>query len=77
MGAGLKRAFAAARATRKPKKCSCKHEAKHHYFSDVKPHHGKVYCGRDNCTGWQHCDIDPRVVPKLVKVNSVRAMFLS
>lgn len=40
------------------KKCSCGHTAKDHYISDVDISRGKVFCGKDNCTGWNRCDID-------------------
>lgn len=49
----------------KPKKgpCSCGHAASNHYISDVSVSKGKVFCSADNCTGWQHCNIDPKKVP--------------
>lgn len=51
------------------RKCSCGHLVKDHYISDAEVSKGKVFCGKDNCTGWNMCDLSPQVV-KNVQINN-------
>lgn len=41
----------------KKKKCSCGHTADYHYISDAEISKGQVFCHKDNCYGWQNCDM--------------------
>jgi hypothetical protein len=43
-------------------KCSCGHSAEYHYISDADVSKGKVICHKDNCHGWDRCDLKPELV---------------
>jgi len=34
----------------------CGHTAKFHYVSNYGKTKGMIFCSKDNCFGWQHCD---------------------
>lgn len=39
------------------KKCFCGHIEKYHYLAPK--HRSGVTCSKDNCHGWQNCDLKP------------------
>lgn len=49
----------------KKKKCSCGHVADYHYISDLKVSLGKVFCGKDNCSGWRNCNLEASLIEKV------------
>lgn len=44
-------------------KCSCGHTGEYHYLSMADISYGQVFCGKDNCTGRDRCDLKLVLTP--------------
>lgn len=41
-------------------KCSCGHTAEYHYLAPL--HRNGVTCHKDNCHGWQQCNLNKKLI---------------